>query len=128
MNKIICPNCNNVNILNNNIKICVFKCPCCGEDVTVNNTCCKEQIKVTKIPDTVYVVKCETDWTEGRGPMKIDKIFLDLEEARKYVKTQKGIMGVSQPLKPYDFSKNGKVNESWNGYEIIEYELIKEQS
>ena len=56
MNKIICPHCKNVNVLNNNIKICVFKCPFCGKEVNVNNCCPKSVVTTVQFPDIVYMV------------------------------------------------------------------------
>ena len=57
MNKFKCPHCNNICVLNNNnIKICVFKCPCCGKEVTVNNCCQKAVVTAVQFPDIVYMV------------------------------------------------------------------------
>lgn len=42
----------------------------------------------------VYVVFRNFDMTEGRGPMVLDKIFLDESKARKYMENQSGVMGV----------------------------------
>ena len=84
MNKIICPHCKNVNILNNNIKICVFKCPCCGKEVTVNN-CCNGKCT---IPNEVYLVmldikNCNKELIETR----CIAVFSDNKKAEEFADT-----------------------------------------
>ena len=81
MNKIICPHCKNVNILNNNIKICVFKCPCCGEEITMNN-CCNGKCP---IPNEVYLVmldikNCDKELIETR----CIAVFTDNKNAEEF--------------------------------------------
>lgn len=55
----------------------------------------------------VVVVKKNADFTEGRGPMLVDKIFDSMEAAEAYIAEQPGIYG----------SKQGKSRYGeWNGY------------
>ena len=84
MNKIICPHCKNVNILNNNIKICVFKCPCCGNEITMNN-CCNGKCT---IPNEVYLVmldikNCDKELIETR----CIAVFSDNKKAEEFADT-----------------------------------------
>ena len=84
MNKIICPHCKNVNILNNNIKICVFKCPCCGKEITMNN-CCNGKCHV---PNEVYLVmldikNCDKELIET----KCIAVFSDNKKAEEFADT-----------------------------------------
>ena len=81
MNKIICPHCKNVNILNNNIKICVFKCPCCGKEVTMNN-CCNGKCT---IPNEVYAVVGQFIFAGGIKETRTIKLFKDRKKADKYI-------------------------------------------
>jgi len=42
---------------------------------------------------TIYLVKRNSDTTEGRGPMVIDTAFFSRIEAAKYIDPKPGIMG-----------------------------------
>ena len=71
----------------------------------------------------IYIVEKNADFIEGRGPMCLDKIFLKKEDAVAYIKNNKGIMGTDQYNKPNIYN-NGKT-ESWNGYDIVEHDVIE---
>ncbi len=84
MNKVKCPHCNNISIVNNNIKICVFKCPCCGKEVTVNN-CCKDKCTAVQISNEVYLVmldikNCDKELIETR----CIAVFTDNKKAEEF--------------------------------------------
>lgn len=69
----------------------------------------------------VWVVEKNSDFTEGRGPMYVDRIFAEIEDAIEYILAQDGIYGSKQRLSnrcgvnihgaPYAYT-------SFNGYEI----------
>lgn len=59
----------------------------------------------------VYVVLCNSDMTEGNGPMRVMKIFEHRENALKYMNAQKGVMGRSAF---YTNSVTGHVSEGWH--------------
>ena len=42
---------------------------------------------------TVYATYRNADMTEGKGPMVMDKIFLDERDAHDYINQQDGVMG-----------------------------------
>lgn len=71
----------------------------------------------------IYIVEKNADFIEGRGPMHLDKIFLKKEDAVAYIKNNKGIMGTNQYDNPNVYN-NGKT-ESWNGYDIVEHDVIE---
>ena len=48
------------------------------------------------ILDHIYIVMRNADFTEGRGPMTPDKIFIELSSAYNYIMTKTGIMGSAQ--------------------------------
>ena len=41
----------------------------------------------------IYLTRRQSDTTEGRGPMVLDKCFLHREHAAEYIDAQTGIMG-----------------------------------
>lgn len=82
MNKVRCPHCNNISIVNNNIKVCVFKCPCCGKEVKVNN-CCNG--KCTTTPNEVYAVVGEFMFKGGIKETRTIKLFRNKKDAEKYL-------------------------------------------
>lgn len=84
MNKFKCPHCNNISIVNDNIKICVFKCPCCGKEVTVNN-CCKGKCTDLQIFNEVYAVVGEFIFKGGIKETRTIKLFKDRKKADKYI-------------------------------------------
>lgn len=55
---------------------------------------------------TVWATYHNSDMTEGRGPMVLDKVFTQEEDAHAYTMTQDGVMGRN----PKDFG-----NTSWEG-------------
>lgn len=58
----------------------------------------------------VFVVMKNTDFTEGRGPMVIDRAYTNRTYAHDYIMAQEGIYGSPQRYEPkYD---------SYNGYSI----------
>ena len=75
---------------------------------------------------SVSVVLKNTDFTEGKGSMVIHKVFVAIDNARRYIKTQPGIMGTPQQCySPLDlFAKEGR--ELWNGYEIMKIQIEEE--
>lgn len=70
----------------------------------------------------VYVVLKNSDFNEGRGPMRFYKVFEKFEDAEKHVMKQSGIFG-SEQYKYEDLSKNDR--SVYNGYEILATELEK---
>lgn len=69
--------------------------------------------------NTVFVVKRNADFTEGRGPMVLHAIFASGPEAVEYVKTRKGIYGSAQKI---EMGRDGKY-ASANGYDIVEIKV-----
>ena len=63
----------------------------------------------------VYIVMKNSDFTEGRGPMYIHKLFRNIENAREYIKKQSGIFGSPQCCYHDICSEDCEV---WNGYDI----------
>lgn len=63
----------------------------------------------------VYVVRKNADFTEGRGPMLLHKIFSDAPLARAYVERQKGIYGSPQGLNKH-YEEDDEYH--YNGYSI----------
>jgi len=43
----------------------------------------------------IFLVYRNSDLTEGRGPMVLDKIFLDRERSIKFALKQPGVMGIT---------------------------------
>jgi len=70
----------------------------------------------------VYVVLKNADFTEGRGPMLLDKVFVTMELARKYVMSKDGICGSKQDYNPRVSSKS---DEYYNGYQIKTVEVLE---
>lgn len=63
---------------------------------------------------TVAVVMKNADFTEGRGPMLLHKIFDTVEHAEEYVSKQSGIYGTPQRKDKY----------GWNGYDVNVVEVL----
>lgn len=62
-------------------------------------------------PDEVYLVKKNADMTEGRGPMIVDSVWGNEEEAWAYANQQLGVMG----RKPFYVNPvTGHVGTGWN--------------
>lgn len=70
----------------------------------------------------VYVVLKNSDFTEGRGPMRFHKIFHNELDAHRYIMTQKGIYGSPQGYSQH-FGTNvhggAYVSLSYNGYDKL---------
>lgn len=66
---------------------------------------------------SVFVVLKNTDFTEGRGPMRLHKIFADFKSAELYVMDQPSMFGLHQRrhTENLDFG-----HVYYSGYEIIE--------
>ena len=64
---------------------------------------------------TVTVILRNADFTEGRGPMMLHAIYDNLEAARTYIRSQKGIYRSPQYAEPKVYGNT----ESWNGFNII---------
>ena len=67
----------------------------------------------------VYIVRANRDRVEGRGPMIVEKVFVNIENARTYIKSKPGIMGeqhCNTPLNKYGM-------EDWDGYDIIKMKI-----
>lgn len=70
----------------------------------------------------IYIVLMNSDFNEGKGHMIIHKCFMNIDNARSYIKTQCGIMG--SPQYCYSSIGTGRCNvELWNGYEIKEMKI-----
>ena len=71
----------------------------------------------------VFAVFKNADFTEGRGPMMLDKIFASESKACKYIDNQEGIFGAKSRdgLTMSEWIKSGK-DGGWGGYEIKEIE------
>lgn len=65
----------------------------------------------------VWVVKKNADFTEGRGPMRLHKIFAHESDARHWIMDQQGIYGSKQGV-----SSVGSNN--YNGYSIEKFYVI----
>lgn len=77
--------------------------------------------------DVVWVVMKNSDFTEGRGPMRVHRIFYYLYEAVDFVLSQDGIYGSKQSIRNYcGISVSGKpfVISSFNGFEINPHQVI----
>ena len=56
----------------------------------------------------ICLVFSNSDMSEGRGPMSLDKVFSSLEKGKKYVEGRCGIMGRKCPLE--------KMNENYHRF------------
>ena len=63
----------------------------------------------------VAIVLKNADFTEGRGPMFIDRVFSSVEKAEGYIMGQGGIFGSPQYKEPASYSDTGYL---YNGYDI----------
>lgn len=75
----------------------------------------------------VFVVMENSDFTEGRGPMVLHKVFADGEVAHNYVMSKEGIFGSTQRQEPtWGINVSGEVYgyHSYNGYEITAKDLL----
>jgi hypothetical protein len=70
---------------------------------------------------TVCVVTKNSDFTEGRGTMKLHKVFGKMKAAIEYIMTQEGIYGSKQAVSNYaGVNVHGKPYcvSGFNGYDI----------
>lgn len=78
------------------------------------------------INNKVFVVLKNSDFTEGRGPMLIHKVFKNIESAHGYIMSQKGIYGSTQY---HQINMGVNINNelycyaSYNGYDLQIMEL-----
>lgn len=71
--------------------------------------------------ESVFAVLKNADFTEGRGPMLLHKIFSSYEAASDYIMAQPGIYGSKQGI---DISLS-KVNDWWyNGYQVKQMDVL----
>lgn len=77
--------------------------------------------------NTVFVVFKNADFTEGRGPMLLHRIYETFELAEEYVLLQPGIYGTKQGSSGWqprpDFAAP-KREKNYNGYSIKEYDVL----
>lgn len=81
------------------------------EDITYSIVLTNEEFEKLGNGFKVVAVFKNADFTEGRGPMCLDKVFKKITNAFKYVEAQKGIFGSKQKL-----SINAGVNCYGEGY------------
>jgi hypothetical protein len=71
------------------------------------------------MPEIVYIVLKNADFTEGRGPMFFHKVFKTRQIAHDYIMQQEGIYGTPQ-------RQSTGLENNYNGYQIISAELQTE--
>ena len=92
----------------------------------------QQQIERKRIMKIYIVEKC-SNFTDGYGPMNIHRVFENLEDARNYIMEHDGIFGSEQhKVDTYYTYKNkegkeGLLRETWNGYNIAEWDVIPKQ-
>ena len=75
----------------------------------------------------IFIVEKCSNFTDGHGPMLVDRIFENLEDARNYIMQCDGIFGSPQYKSDSSINDNGMLREYWNGYHIFEYQVIPKQ-
>jgi len=73
------------------------------------------------LENSVCVILKNNDFTEGRGPMVVHKIYKNYDKAVSYILTQSGIMGSKQSSTNYvgvNISGSPYCVSGFNGYEI----------
>jgi hypothetical protein len=75
----------------------------------------------------VFIVEKCSNFTDGNGPMFVHRIFENLEDARNYIMQCDGIFGSEQCMHRSRRLDNGLLRETWNGYDISEYDVIPKQ-
>ena len=75
----------------------------------------------------VFIVEKCSNFIDGNGPMLVDRIFENLEDARNYVMQCNGIYESAQCLHSSRKNDKGLLREHWNGYDISEYDVIPKQ-
>ena len=73
-------------------------------------------------PKTAFATFRNSDMTEGRGPMRLDRVFLNREHAASYVDEQPGVFGRREKWSEND-------NGDWEIHEIelIDYDVTEKQ-
>lgn len=82
---------------------------------------------VASLKGKVAVVTRNDDFTEGRGPMRVHKVFKNPNDAHHYVMKQGGIYGSPQRCQlSFGVNVNGELYGSidYNGYDIDLMELL----
>lgn len=74
----------------------------------------------------IYIVEKCSNFTDGYGPMNIHRVFENLEDARNYIMECDGIFG-SEQHREDTYKKDGLLRETWNGYNIAEWDVIPKQ-
>ena len=75
----------------------------------------------------IYIVEKCSNFTDGYGPMNIHRVFENLEDARNYIMEHDGIFGSEQHISDSYKNKEGLLRETWNGYNIAEWDVIPKQ-
>ena len=75
----------------------------------------------------IYIVEKCSNFTDGYGPMNIHRVFENLEDARNYNMEHDGIFGSEQHISDSYKNKEGLLRETWNGYNIAEWDVIPKQ-
>ena len=75
----------------------------------------------------IYIVEKCSNFTDGYGPMNIHRVFENLEDARNYIMEHDGIFGSEQHKEDTYKNKDGLLRETWNGYNIAEWDVIPKQ-
>lgn len=74
-----------------------------------------------KVDNVVWCVMKNADFTEGRGPMQLHKIFKDIHDAVNYILSQEGIYGSRQYCRfNHGINVEGMLYayHSFNGYDL----------
>lgn len=70
----------------------------------------------------IYLVRRNSDMTEGRGPMVVTFVYLDLVKAKAFVEKRSGVMGacVGDPSK-WKFTAPRAITDGYDYYGEKEY-------
>lgn len=74
-----------------------------------------------------FVVLKNSDFTEGRGPMKMDNVFISKVKAEEYIASQVGVYGSPQyrnTLIGNNISRMMYCSIYYNGYDIVKMEIL----
>lgn len=86
-----------------------------------NNTLVFDEPIDDKVDGIVWCVLKNADFTEGRGPMRLHKIFNDIHDAVNYIMSQSGIYGSRQQCQlNHGINVKGMLYayHSFNGYDL----------
>lgn len=81
----------------------------------------KESELTHDINRVVWAVMKNADFTEGRGPMHLHKLYKNFDDAVSYVMGQSGIYGSTQGVHNYpgiSINGNAYIVSGFNGYDI----------